>query len=123
MFDAFCRLPLGLAFDVGHQQQQLHLAVIPTVIGYGPLAVLAMLFPAVFGNVAIVARRWRILCAVLSLNGMLYWAHSILCDSLQPEWWETRGALWSAQCINVAVGALWSFRRTHASDGRMRASG
>jgi outer membrane protein assembly factor BamB len=87
-------------------------AVIPSVLLAGPLALLAMLFPVVFGGLMLVLRRWAAALAVLSLNSTLYllweWGGRYLLGS----WWQTPAALWVVMSAVTLVGLLWAWRRS-----------
>ncbi|HEV3204609.1 MAG TPA: hypothetical protein VGY77_09505, partial [Gemmataceae bacterium] len=69
-------------------------AVIPTFSFVGPLALLAALFPAVFGGLALVFKRWRSLLWVASLNSTLYLLHSWFAGSIKEYWWGKPAANW-----------------------------
>jgi outer membrane protein assembly factor BamB len=86
-------------------------AVIPTVLVGGPLAILAMLFPAVFGGLMLVMRRWLVALSVLSLNSTLYVLQSWYGHRLANSWWGTPLALWLTMLIVTVVGILWAWRR------------
>lgn len=86
-------------------------AVIPTVLVGGPLAILAMLFPAVFGGLALVMRRWLAALSVLSLNSTLYFAQDLCRRWLVGSWWGTPSALWITMSVIVSLGILWAWRR------------
>jgi outer membrane protein assembly factor BamB len=86
-------------------------AVIPTVLIGGPLAVLAVLFPAVFGGLMLVLRRWMVALSVLSLNSTLYLLQDWCGRWLAGSWWGTPLALWLTMCIVTLLGILWAWRR------------
>jgi outer membrane protein assembly factor BamB len=86
-------------------------AVIPTVLVGGPLAILAMLFPAVFGGLMLVMRRWMVALSVLSLNSTLYLVHDWCGRWLAGSWWGTPLALWLTMTVVTLVGLLWAWRR------------
>ncbi|HWG43059.1 MAG TPA: PQQ-binding-like beta-propeller repeat protein, partial [Gemmataceae bacterium] len=86
-------------------------AVIPTVLVGGPLAILAMLFPAVFGGLILVLRRWMVALSVLSLNSTLYVLYDWCGRWLAGSWWGTPLALWLVMTIITLVGLLWAWRR------------
>jgi outer membrane protein assembly factor BamB len=90
-------------------------AVIPTVLVGGPLAILAMLFPAVFGGLALVMRRWLAALSVLSLNSTLYFTQDLCRRWLVGSWWGTPSALWLTMSVVVLLGILWAWRR-HVDD-------
>jgi outer membrane protein assembly factor BamB len=85
-------------------------AVIPTV-GAPVLALLAMLFPALFGGLMLVLRRWMAGLSVLSLNSTLYLVQSWLAPSLLNSWWGTPQALWLAMAAVTLLGLWWAWRR------------
>lgn len=85
-------------------------AVIPTVLG-GPLALLALLFPAVFGGLTLVMRRWMAALSVLSLNSTLYFLQQFCLRWLAGSWWGTPQALWRTMMVVTLLGMLWAWRR------------
>ncbi|HTU22847.1 MAG TPA: PQQ-binding-like beta-propeller repeat protein [Gemmataceae bacterium] len=86
-------------------------AVIPTVLVGGPLAILAMLFPAVFGGLILVMRRWMVALSVLSLNSTLYALQTWYGPRLAGSWWGTPLALWITMMIVTVLAILWAWRR------------
>jgi outer membrane protein assembly factor BamB len=86
-------------------------AVIPSVVVGSTLAFLAMLFPAVFGGLILVLRRWTAALAVLSLNSTLYLAQSWFAPRLAGSWWGTPAALWLTTGAITLLGLLWAWRR------------
>ncbi len=87
-------------------------AVIPTVLVGGPLAILAMLFPAVFGGLILVLRRWMAALTVLSVNSTLYLAHQKwFAPRLLSSWWGTPLALWLSMAVVTLLGVLWAWHR------------
>jgi outer membrane protein assembly factor BamB len=90
------------------------LAVIPTVLVGGPLALLAMLFPAVFGGLMLVLRRWMAGLCIISVNSTLYLLHGYLATRFLQSWWATPLALWLIMCVLNTVGLMWAWRR-HAA--------
>lgn len=92
-------------------------AVIPTVLVGGPLAILAMLFPAVFGGLTLVMRRWMAALSVLSLNSTLYFLQNWYGYRLVGFWWGTPLALWLTMTMVTLFGLLWAWRRHVASLG------
>jgi outer membrane protein assembly factor BamB len=87
------------------------LAVIPSFTILGPLALLAALFPTVFGGLAVFMRRWLVLLTVASLNSTLYFAHGWFQGYLRDTWWGTPVALWSTMTVLTLAGIVWSGRR------------
>jgi outer membrane protein assembly factor BamB len=86
-------------------------AVIPTVLVGGPLAFLAMLFPAVFGGLMLVLRRWTAALSVVSLNSTLFLLHDWLHGHIKDTWWGTPLALWLTMTLVTWAGALWAWWR------------
>ncbi|HEY7157856.1 MAG TPA: PQQ-binding-like beta-propeller repeat protein [Gemmataceae bacterium] len=86
-------------------------AVIPSVLVGGPLAILAMLFPAVFGGLMLVLRRWMAALSVLSLNSTLYCLYLWCGRWLAGSWWGTPLALWLTMTVLNLLGILWAWRR------------
>lgn len=86
-------------------------AVIPSILVGGPSAILALLFPAVFGGSMLVLRRWVAAMSVLSVNSTLYFLQDICRRWLAGSWWGTPGALWLAMTVVTLFGILWAWRR------------
>jgi outer membrane protein assembly factor BamB len=86
------------------------LAVIPSVLVGAPLAFLAMLFPAVFGGLMLLLRRWMAALTVLSLNSTLYFLYLWLAPS-PPLWWTTPLALWMTMSAITLLGLWWAWWR------------
>jgi outer membrane protein assembly factor BamB len=89
-------------------------AVIPTFVIVGPLALLAMLFPAIFGGLALLLRRWLVLFSIASLNSTLYLGHSWLHGTIKDRWWGKPAALWYTMVLVSLAGICWSWRRQRA---------
>src|SRR5262249_40406921 len=83
-------------------------AVIPTVLVGGPLAVLAMLFPALFAGLVLVLRRWAVALTVLSVDSTLYLAQQWFLPRLLASWWGTPAALWLSISAVTLLGILWA---------------
>ena len=96
------------------------LAVIPTFALVGPLALLAALFPAVFGGLMLVLRRWTVLLAVASLDSTIFFLHNWFQGSIQGFWWGTPLGLWSVLTAVTLAGAVWSWRRYRGSPSAAR---
>ena len=86
--------------------------VIPMLV-VGPLALLAMLFPAVFGGLMLVLKRWTTALAVLSINSILLFLQETFRDYLVSTWaWSaTPAALWLAMALVTVGGLLWAWRK------------
>jgi outer membrane protein assembly factor BamB len=77
------------------------------------LALLAMMFPTVFGG----WKRWLVLLCVLATNSTLFGLHYYFGSRL-PGWWSTPTALWVVMTQVTLLGLLWAWSR-HL--GRVRA--
>jgi outer membrane protein assembly factor BamB len=84
-------------------------AVIPSVLVGGPLAFLAMLFPAVFGGLILVAKRWMVALTVVSTNTTLFLLHSWFVPP--TAWWASALYPWLAMTLVTFLGALWTWQR------------
>ena len=84
--------------------------VIPMLV-VGPLALLAMLFPAVFGGLMLVMRRWTTALTVLSINSLLLFLQDWFNAYLLTSWWGTPAALWLMMSLVTLCGALWAWRK------------
>ncbi len=104
-------------------RMQPMLGIIPTVLIGGPLAVLSMLFPAVFAGLIVSFRRWLAALAVLSVNSSLYLAHGWLTAAFGRSWWSSRVLLWTVLGAVALLGASWSWRRQRAATDEAALSG
>lgn len=86
-------------------------AVIPTFVVIGPVALLAALFPAVFGGLALFLRRWTVLLTIASLGSTLYLLHAWFHGWLQDTWWGSTQGLWTALALVSLAGVAWSWAR------------
>jgi outer membrane protein assembly factor BamB len=89
-------------------------AVIPTVLVGGPLAMLAMLFPAAFGG----RKRWLALLSTAGTNCTLLSLQWWFADKLIGSWWGTPQALWSGLGVMSVAGVAWAWQR-HARSVRL----
>jgi outer membrane protein assembly factor BamB len=84
----------------------LPLAIVPTFVLVGPLALLAALFPAVFGALGLVLRRWLAVLWVASLGSLFYvvffWFHG----RLQAAGWGDVAYLWAALALLASAGLI-----------------
>lgn len=88
------------------------LGVVPSVFVMGPLAFLAMLFPAVFGGLILVLRKWAIGLSVLSLNSTLWCVYEWwLAPAYATQWWATPLAVWGVMTALTLGGLLLAWRR------------
>lgn len=98
--------------------------VIPTIGIGAPLAILAILFPSVFGGVFVLFRQWLAFITLLSVNSTLVIVHWAFADMLpRGSWWSTPSALWFLLTISTCACALWAWRRqlTALSEGLLDA--
>lgn len=86
-------------------------AVIPTVAIGGPLAILAMLFPTLFGKPKDLLRRWMVFFTVASVTSLIYLLHSWLEGSIKDYWFGSQPALWCIMTLVTLVGLVWSWQR------------
>jgi outer membrane protein assembly factor BamB len=82
-------------------------AVIPSVLVGGPLAVLAMLFPTVFGG----WKRWLALISVACTVSSLYFVQWLFSTGLDGSWWGSPKALWLGTMLVILAGTFWAWRR------------
>jgi outer membrane protein assembly factor BamB len=85
--------------------------VIPTLGVGAPLAILALLFPTVFGGVFILFRQWMALITVISLNSTLIFLNIWLSPMFRSSWWSTDAALWIVMTACTFACLLWAWRR------------
>jgi outer membrane protein assembly factor BamB len=90
-------------------------AVIPSVLIGGPMAVLAMLFPTVFGG----WKRWLAVISVACTVSTLYFIQWLFSGMLAGSWLGSVSALWLGLALTTLIGAGWAWRRHLA---RRRAS-
>ena len=106
--------PPGLGPEIKSEEKPpagnsgLPLAVVPTVVIIGPLAILAALFPTVFGGLALVMKRWTAALTISSLVSTLYFAQKWFIARLVDSWWGTQTGLWATLCLVSALGAIWA---------------
>jgi outer membrane protein assembly factor BamB len=86
-------------------------AIIPTFVILGPLAILAALMPFVFGGLALLLRRWRVLLLVAGMDCTLYFLHSWFRGSIKESWLASPFVLWGFLGGITIAGALWSWYR------------
>lgn len=82
-------------------------AVIPSVMVGGPLAVLAMLFPTLFGG----WKRWLAFISVVCTTSTIYLLHWWLGTSLHGTLWERPLVLWLALTTVTFLGCVWAWVR------------
>ncbi len=81
--------------------------MIPTVLVGGPLAMLAMLFPAVFGG----WKRWLVLLSTTATNSSLFMLQTWFFNSLAGSWWGSPLTLWTAMTVVSVLGIAWAWSR------------
>ena len=92
-------------------------AVIPTVGIGAPLAVLAMLFPTVFGGLLVLFRRWPGLLAVVGADSTLFMLYAWQRPRIGGLWWGTPGALWTViTAVTFLCCVAWR-RHLHSIQG------
>jgi hypothetical protein len=82
-------------------------AVIPTVLVGGPLAMLAMLFPAVFAG----WKRWLVLLSTAATNSTLFMIQWWFLDSLTDVGLGNSLVLWTATTLVAVLGMAWAWSR------------
>jgi outer membrane protein assembly factor BamB len=93
-------------------------AVIPTFLTVGPLALLSLLFPALFGVLALALRRWLALFSVVSLVTTLYLLHAWFRGYFGGSVLADPAAIWAVMATFALLGTFWAFRRRQARPGR-----
>lgn len=83
-------------------------AVIPSVFVLGPLALLATIFPAVFGGLL---RRWTALLTIASTVSTLYVLHALVRGWIKDYWWSSLWFLWLVMALVSLAGTWWAWRR------------
>jgi outer membrane protein assembly factor BamB len=89
--------------------------VIPTLGIGAPLAILALLFPTVFGGVFVLFRQWLAFITLISVNSTLMivqWAMLELAPgTIRNTWWGSPAALWLFMTLITFLCAAWAWRR------------
>ncbi|HYT92341.1 MAG TPA: PQQ-binding-like beta-propeller repeat protein, partial [Gemmataceae bacterium] len=87
-------------------------AIIPTVGVGGPLAILAVLFPTLFGGVLLLFKRWLAFFTVVSVTSLIYCVHAWwLAGAWLGSWWSTPAGLWFVLTVVTFAGTVWAWRR------------
>jgi outer membrane protein assembly factor BamB len=86
----------------------LPFAVIPTFVLIGPLAILAALFPTVFGGLAVLMKRWSAALSISCLVSTVWFLQMLFIRRLAGTWWGTQAGLWVTLTAITACGAIWS---------------
>jgi outer membrane protein assembly factor BamB len=77
----------------------------------GIIGALALLFPAVFGGLAILMRRWAALVSVVFTNSTLYMARVWFAEDVRGYWWGSWEVLWTTMILLTGMGAVWAWVR------------
>jgi outer membrane protein assembly factor BamB len=85
------------------------LAVIPTFVLVGPLALLASVFG--FGGLALLLRRWMVLLGVLCTASTLLLIPAWFPGWLQATGWPAQRVIWVLLAVLTLVGGVWSWLR------------
>jgi outer membrane protein assembly factor BamB len=104
------------------------IAVIPSVIILGPIALLAAVLSAVLGRVHGGLRRWSLLLAIAAVDAGLYLVHFAFREDWRESWLGSPFTLWMVLASSTLTGALWSWmssrretpseRSAHSRPGR-----
>jgi outer membrane protein assembly factor BamB len=86
-------------------------AVIPTLGVGGPLAILALLFPSVFGGVLVLFRQWAAFFTLISLISLAYVVREFFPGWMQGTALTSEGGWWFMLTAMTFACALWSWRR------------
>ena len=86
-------------------------AVIPTLGVGAPLAILAVLFPTLFGGVLVLFRQWLAFITVLSVNSTLYLLYLWQGALLRGTWWGTEAGVWCVLTGVAFLGTVWAWGR------------
>lgn len=78
----------------------------------GPIALLGMIFPALFGGLAAGTYRWMTWLSVVSLNSTLVLVRDYWLSWAYPDaWFSSDATLWLAMAAITAVGIWWAWHR------------
>jgi len=86
-------------------------AVIPTLGIGGPLAILALLFPSLFGGVLVLFRQWASFLMLISAVSLLYLFHWLFGGSFREAWWTSPGGMSTIVIAATFLCGIWSWRR------------
>src|SRR5205085_2105152 len=81
--------------------------VIPAVFVGGPLALLALLFPAVFAG----WERWLVLLTTLGTSATVLFVHFWFAESIGPTWLGSNVAVWTQVTLIHLLGLAWAWSR------------
>jgi outer membrane protein assembly factor BamB len=102
---AYCLLPTAYSFPLGVIQ-------LPFL---GAIAALAALFPAVFGGMALMMRRWLVALSTASLLSILFFIQTVFPKWLAGTWLSTPQGFWLTCAAIAAITGLWAARRYRRS--------
>jgi outer membrane protein assembly factor BamB len=85
--------------------------VAPTFLLIGPLALLATLFPTVFGGLALIMKRWMVALSACCTLSTIYFLHAWFFGRLEGTWFGPVSVLWLTMGVFSALCAVWSARR------------
>lgn len=86
-------------------------SIIPSLVTFGPLALLAALFPAIFGSLAIWRQRWAVFFAVAAILTSLFLMQAWFPAWLPRFWGESPTRLWLAVLALAGSGGVLSWHR------------
>jgi outer membrane protein assembly factor BamB len=89
------------------EAQLPEISIIPAVVIGGPLALLAMLFPTVFGG----WKRWAVLISVACTMSTIYLLTWLFADRIVGTWWSSPRLLWQGTTLVALAGVVWAFER------------
>jgi outer membrane protein assembly factor BamB len=81
----------------------------------GAIAALAALFPAVFGGMALMMRRWLVALSTASLLSILFFIQTVFPRWLAGTWLSTPQGFWLTCAAIAALAGLWAARRYRRS--------
>jgi outer membrane protein assembly factor BamB len=105
------RLTTGPVVAVGMPVDLPLFGVIPTVAIGGPLAILSMLFPTLFGKPKEIMYRYMALLTVVTINSTAYILQAFFENSISQYWWGSPFAVWTFMAVVTLLGMIWAWRR------------
>ncbi|HEX3314603.1 MAG TPA: PQQ-binding-like beta-propeller repeat protein, partial [Gemmataceae bacterium] len=87
-------------------------AVIPMIAVGGPIAILALLFPTVFGGMLILFRQWTAFLTFFSINSLILCLYLWKGNTwLHGTWFEADRSIWIVMTIVTLLCTVWAWRR------------